>query len=109
MRAVTLLTDDGVVSNLPCVLYSLTITTEGGGPGKVQVYDSSKADAPYRIASLLCSANQSKQFRWEGLPLDRGLYIDIVEKADYVTVEWEPVGYRKRKGSKTEYTILPAA
>jgi len=90
MSTPTLLTNDGAVSDFPCYLCSLTITTEGGGPGKVQVYDGSGPETAYLKMSLLCPSNETVQFRWEGLYFDRGLYLDFVEKADYVLVEWEP-------------------
>lgn len=95
MSAYQYLTADNIITNLPCVLYSVVVTTDGGGPGKVEVYDGERAEAGYKVATLLCGANSSIQFRWTGLKLTRGLYVDIVEKADYVTVEWEPVGYGK--------------
>jgi len=91
------LTTDRLITNLPCILYSVVVTTDGSGPGKVEIYDGEGAEARYKIATLLCPANSSMVFRWKGLELSRGLYVDIVEKADYVTVEWSPVGYPKDK------------
>jgi len=95
MSAYVYLTADRVVTDKPCVLHSIVVTTDGSGPGKVVVYDGAGAESAYVVATLLCGANLSKSFHWKGLELSRGLYIDIVEKADYVTVEWEPVGYEK--------------
>lgn len=90
MSAWTYLTVDGIVSTRPCRLLSVVVTTDGGGPGKVELYDERGAVEGQKVATLLCSANQSKVFRWEGLELQRGLFVDFVEKADYVTIEWEP-------------------
>lgn len=99
MSAYVYLTADNLVTNLPCILYSVTVTTDGGGPGKVELYDAEGAESAYKFATLLCEGNNSKSFHWKGLELSRGLYVDIVEKADYVTVEWEPVGYEKGQGA----------
>lgn len=81
------------VSDKPCKLLSVIVVTDGGGPGKVDIYNGTSADSSYKVVTLRCPANQAQQYRWEGLYLDRGLYVDIVEKADFVTVEWESVGY----------------
>jgi len=96
MAAYTYLTADRQIANKPCILYSIIVTTDGGGPGKVEVYDADGAESGYKVATLLCASNLSKSFHWKGLELSRGLYVDIVEKADYITVEWEPVGYRHK-------------
>jgi hypothetical protein len=85
------LTADRKITDKPCILYSVLVTTDGGGPGKVEIYDAAGAVTVQKVATLLCAANLSIHFRWKGLVLTRGLYVDIVEKADYVTVEWEPL------------------
>ena len=92
MSALTYLTADGVVSTRPCRLYSVVIRTDGGGPGKVELYDGREAFSERKFATLLCGANNAIQFRWLGLEMQHGLYVDFVEKADYVTVEWQPAG-----------------
>lgn len=83
---------DGVVSTRPCKLFSVVVTTDGSGPGKVELYNEDSAETGQKFATLLCPSNQSKQFHWQGLELLRGLYVDIVEKADYVLVEFELSG-----------------
>ena len=90
MPAYTYTTQDTVVTSHPCILYSVLVATDGGGPGKVVVYNEKSAVAGQEVATLLSGGNNSRHFHWRGLPLDRGLYIDIVEKADYVTIEWDP-------------------
>lgn len=92
MHGFTYLTADRKITDHPCDLYSIVVTTDGSGPGKVEVYNAHGAEPGYKVATLLCPANQSVQFNWHGLYLDRGLYVDIVEKADYITVEWKPIG-----------------
>lgn len=92
MSAYVYLTASRTITSQPCKLLSIIIVTDGGGPGKVDVYDAHNVDANHKVAPLRCPANQSVQYGWSGLELSRGLYIDIVEKADYVTVEWEPCG-----------------
>ncbi len=104
MSAYVYLTGDGLVTDKPCILYSVLVATDGGGPGKVEVYDGQGAESGYKVATLLSEGNNSRHFHWKGLELSRGLYIDIVEKADYVTVEWEPVGYPKGERHEVEYT-----
>lgn len=99
MSAWNYLTVDGIVSGRPCKLLSVVVTTDGTGPGKVILYDERSAVSGREIAVLLCEGNLSHVFRWAGLELTRGLYVDIVEKADYVTVEWEPMGYEKEQAA----------
>lgn len=99
MSAYTYITTDQVVARKPCKLLSVVVTTDGGGPGKVEIYDARGAESAHKIATLLCPANDSQSFHWNGLELTRGLYVDIVEKADYVTVEWEPVGYETKQAA----------
>lgn len=91
MSAWTYLTSDGIVSTGPCLLHSVLVSTDGGGPGKVELYDGREAFSERKVATLLTAANNARHFHWKGLELDYGLYVDIVEKADYVTVEWEPI------------------
>lgn len=95
MSAYTYLTTDRLITDKPCRLCSVLVSTDGGGPGKVEVYDGAGAESGYKVATLLTAGNNARHFHWKGLELSRGLYIDIVEKADYVTVEWETVGYPK--------------
>lgn len=83
-------TTDCLISRKPCKLLSIIIVTDGGGPGKVDVYNARGAIEADKAATLRCPANSSTQYRWQGLELEKGLYVDIVEKADYVTVEWLP-------------------
>lgn len=91
MSAYLYIDGDVAVIGRPIKLLSVTITTDGGGPGVVDVYDSRGAIAADKVATLRCPGNQAVQYHWDGLELTKGLYIDIVEKADYVTVEWEPI------------------
>jgi putative NADPH-quinone reductase len=92
MSAYLYTTGDVVVTSRPCRLLSVLVSTDGGGPGKVVLYDEKSAVAGREVATLLTAGNNARHFHWKGLKLHRGLYVDIVEKADYVTVEWEPAG-----------------
>lgn len=96
MSAYIYLMSDGLVTDKPCVLYSVLVSTNGSGPGKVEIYNAAGAESGYKVATLLTGGNNARHFHWKRLELSRGLYVDIVEKADYVTVEWEPVGYLKK-------------
>lgn len=89
MSAYAYLTADRLISNKPCKLMSVIIVTDGGGPGKVDVYDSRGAIAADKAMTLRCPSNQAVQYLFGGLEFTKGLYVDIVEKADFVTVEWE--------------------
>lgn len=95
MTAYAYLTESRLITDKPCELISILVATDGGGPGKVVAYDAQGAESGYTVATLLSAGNNSRHFHWKGLELGRGLYIEIVEKADYVTVEWDPVGYRR--------------
>ena len=37
--------------------------------------------------------------------MQRGLYVDIYNKVDFVTVEWEPVGYTDRREHRVDYAV----
>lgn len=91
MSAYTRLTNDGIVSTRPCRLYSVLVCTDGGGPGKVELYDGREAFSEQKVVTLLTPGNDAKQFHWRGLEMQQGLYVDFVEKADHVLVEWETV------------------
>jgi len=91
MTSWTYLTRDQVITARPCLVLSVTITTQADGPGEIVLYDERSAVAGQELAHLLCPSGQTVQFRWYGLRTQRGLYVDIVALADYVTVEWEPL------------------
>lgn len=91
MTAWTYLTRSNIVTARPCQLLSVLVTTDGSGPGKVELYDEKGAVEGCKVATLLCPAMDSKHFLFHGPELQRGLFVDFVEKADYVTVEWDPL------------------
>lgn len=90
MSAYLYATGNVVVTGRPCLLYSVIVTTDGGGPGKVILYDEKTAVAGREVAIILCPANSTKRVQFKGLELHRGLYMELVEKADYITIEWGP-------------------
>jgi hypothetical protein len=89
MSAWRYLTADQIVSRRPCKLLSVLISTDGAGPGKVEIYDGEEAFSDRKVATLLTAGDNARHFHWRGLELEHGLYVDFVEKADYVTVEFE--------------------
>lgn len=91
MPAYTQVENDVLVSRKPCLLYSITCTNTGSNEARVDVFDSRTANAPDRVLTLLCGAKETKQFSWKGLELTRGLFVDNVEKIEYITIEWEPL------------------
>lgn len=90
MSAYSYLETDQLITRRPCKLLSVTIVTDGGGPGKVDVYNGRNPISADKALTLRCPANQSTQYTFSGLEFGKGLYVDIVEKADYVMVEWSP-------------------
>lgn len=94
MSAYIYLSDDHIVTGQPCKLLSVIVSNTGADNGKVIVYNARSAESGYEVAMLFCGANDAKQYGWQGLELSRGLFVEFVEKADFVTVEWEPVGYK---------------
>lgn len=90
MSAWRYLTRSDVISGRPCQLLSVVVTTAGTGPGQVVLYDERSAAAGQEVATLLCEGDHSAQFLFYGLEMTRGLYVQLVANADYVTVEWEP-------------------
>jgi len=57
----------------------------------------------------MCGGSAAQQFRWEGLVLTRGLYVDIVERAECVTVEWGPLDYSDDKREWIKYLPIEVA
>ena len=91
MSVYTYVVTDQLINRKPCKLLSVIVSTQGGGPGIVKVYDSRSANPPDLVLNLLGYGNHTDQFRFDGLEFQKGLYIELVEKADFVTVEWESV------------------
>lgn len=94
MSAYTYVVTDQLITRKPCKLLSLTVSTQGGGPGIVKAYNSRGAVSADLAVNVLCPANQSKQFAFHGLEFGKGLFVEIVEKADYVTVEWKHIEHQ---------------
>lgn len=109
MSSFTYLTVDGIVSTRPCKLLSVILSQEASGTGEVRLYDERSAEGSRLFATLLLNGDGSCQFRWEGLELQRGLYVDIYNKVDYVTVEWEPLVLPKREKTVYEHIIESAS
>jgi len=93
MPAYTYVVSDQRISEEACILYSVLLTNQGANEGEVVIYDGSGPEPAYKVATVKVGVKESKQYRWKGLSLSRGLYVDIDDKTDMVTVEWEPVGY----------------
>lgn len=96
MSAYAYLTGDGVVSTLPCILYSVLVVNDGQNEATVDIYDGAGAESGYMVARVMTGAKSSEQYHWKGLELSRGLYVDFDSKADHVTIEWSPVGYSEK-------------
>lgn len=96
MSAYAYVTTSQIISDRPCKLLSVIVITDGGGPGKVDIYDAGAINASYKVATLRCSGNAGQQYSWKGLELQRGLYVEMVEKADFVTIEWEPLELKEQ-------------
>lgn len=92
MSAYVYLTTSRKITSDRCKLLSIILTNTGSNEGTVVVYDAHNADANYIVGTFMVSSEDSKQHRWEGLELLRGLYVSIDDKTDMVTVEWDPCG-----------------
>lgn len=91
MSAYTYVERDTIICPRPCLLYSVNIYNVGSDKGKVRIYDGKDASSGRLIATLTCPAESSQLHRFHGIECKRGLYLDIVEKAEEATVEWEPM------------------
>jgi len=96
MPTYTYTTTDQGITDKPCILYSVIVHNDGANEGVVDIYDGTSAEAGYKVARLMCGVKSCQQYRWTGLKLTRGLYVDIVERAESAVVEWEPVGYSEK-------------
>ncbi len=97
MSAYVYITSDQLVTDKPCVLYSILLVNDGLNEGHVDIYDGAGAEAGYMVARCYVGAKTAHKYNWKGLELSRGLYIDVDDKTDKVTVEWDPVGYPKQQ------------
>jgi len=84
-------TVNAVVATDPCKLLSIILSQEATGTGTVRVYDEQSAQSPQLVLELYVANDDSKQFRFEGLEMQRGIYVEIYSGVDHVTVEWEPI------------------
>lgn len=91
MSAYSYVLTDQVISRKPCKLLAVTLTNTGSNEGTVVIYDGRSAESIHKVATLMVGAKQSKHYRWSGLELTRGLFVDIDDKTDMVTIEWAPV------------------
>lgn len=89
----------------PCKLLSIIVGNDGTNVGWLDVFNARTSDAPHKVARLYGESKGTEQYRWEGLELDRGLYIEFVSTIEWATVEWEPVGYPKGEKSVVDYII----
>lgn len=89
------LTADNVISTLPCVLLSVTVTPDSQGVGDVTLYDGQGAETGYEILTIRTASGCTNQVRFRGLELTRGLYVDIGSNVTCCVIEWLPVGYPK--------------
>ncbi len=90
MSIYTQVENDILVIRRPCKLLSITITNTGSGEGRVDIFDGRSAHTPDKAVTCLVGAKESRQFSWKGLEFSRGLYVDNVDKVEFITIEWEP-------------------
>ena len=109
MSAYHYTTTDVLISSKPCILYSVIVHNDGANEGVVDIYDGQGAESAHKVARLMCDGSSCQQFGWKGLRLTRGLYVDIVERAESAVIEWEPLGSRKPDEVLAEYakTVSP--
>jgi len=95
MSVYAYVTSDQKITDKPCILYSALLVNTGSNEGTIVIYDGAGAETGYEVATLMVGTKESKLYCWKGLELSRGLFVDIDDKTDMITVEWEPVGYSK--------------
>lgn len=84
-------TTDILITSKPCKLYSIVLTNTGANDGTVVLYDGQAANLDRVVATVMVGRESTEQFSWKGLKLSRGLYVNLDDKTDMVTVEWENV------------------
>lgn len=92
MTVYTYSTTDILITSKPCKLYSIVLTNTGANEGTVILYDGQAANSDRVIATVMVGRESSRQHNWKGLKLSRGLYVNLDDKTDMVTVEWEHCG-----------------
>lgn len=82
---------DGVVSNTPSLIYSLTITSDSGGAGTATVYDGSspKADQKVDISTIDDDTRHHNYF--PPMYFRRGIYVDLGSNITSVVVRYQDV------------------
>jgi len=76
---------------VPCVLFSVTLTAAGGGTGIIKIHNGGSSDSP-ELLTLYVSTPDSKTFPFpEGLYLSRGCYVEIVSNVTEVLVQIKQV------------------
>lgn len=95
MSAYTYLTKSGLITDQPCILYSIIVVNDGSSESYADLYDGQGVESGYKVARCYTPARVSFQYHWKGFELSRGLYVEFDNHMDHVTVEWSPVGYPK--------------
>lgn len=80
------LTDSGVVSNTPAVIFSMIGTCSGGAGMEAHIYDGSDSSGDIKIDMYTLNTD-SKQFIFDPpLFMRRGIYVDCYKKVRSVVV-----------------------
>ena len=103
MSAYTFIERDTIICPRPCKVYSVIVYNVGADEGKVALYDGTDSSSGRFITHLTCPAKRTEQYRFNGLECQRGLFVDFVEKAEEVMVEWEPIPSKHR----VEHPVSP--
>lgn len=80
-----------VISVRPCILYTVIVYNTGGDEGVITIYDGIDVDSGRKIATLLCGSKDTTLYAFNGIDCLRGLYVEFVEKAEEVMVEYVPL------------------
>ena len=82
---------NGLVYAGPCLLHDVIVTAPTAGD-TADVYDGRDATSGKKFASVVVAANLTWQVTMpEGVPFDRGIYIDAADNDVETTVVFTPV------------------
>ena len=77
---------DVVVSSKPCTLHAVNLVYSGSAEARVRIYDGTDPKSGSLVVTLDCPSKASTMVDMHNLHCPRGIYVDIVERVEEVTV-----------------------
>ena len=82
---------DGLAVEGPCLVHSI-IFTPGGSDQYVNVYDGRDATAGKLFAEVIAKSEETRSVSLgQGVRFDRGVYVDVQDPGDAVTIVFTPL------------------